>query len=250
LGYKEITLLGQNVNSYGKNLDETVNFPKFLYMVNNLNGLERIRFVTSHPKDFNEELIGVMKDCDKVCEHVHLPLQSGSDRILEMMNRKYTYKEYMSKIEMLKKYLDNVAITSDFIVGFPEETIDDFNKTLRAIREIEYHTVFSFIYSPRPGTKAAELTDSVDKQEKKRRLDELIKLQSEITYKINKSYEGKITNVLIEGNSKKDPNMYMGRNRQNLIVNFSSDKVLCQGSQVNVSVTEGKKNTLFGTFIN
>lgn len=250
LGYKEITLLGQNVNSYGKNLDESINFPKFLSMVNNIDGIERIRFVTSHPKDFNEELINIMKDCKKVCEHVHLPLQSGSDRILKMMNRKYTYKEYMEKIDKLKKSINNVAITSDFIVGFPGETLDDFNKTLNAVKEIGYHTIFAFMYSPRPGTKAAEIDDNIDKNEKKRRLNELIKLQSAITYNINKSYEGKTVDVLIEGYSKKNMKVYMGRNRQNQIVNFISDKLLLPGSIVSVKITEGKKNTLFGKFIN
>ncbi len=250
LGYKEITLLGQNVNSYGKNLDESINFPKFLSMVNNIDGIERIRFVTSHPKDFNEELINTMKDCEKVCEHVHLPLQSGSDRILKMMSRKYTYKEYIEKIYKLKKSINNVAITSDFIVGFPGETLDDFNNTLNAVKEIGYHTIYAFMYSPRPGTKAAEIDDNIDKDEKKRRLSELINLQSNITYKINKSYEGKTTDVLIEGFSKKNANILMGRNRQNQIVNFVSSKLLEQGTIAQVRIREGKKNSLFGEFIN
>jgi tRNA-2-methylthio-N6-dimethylallyladenosine synthase len=250
LGYKEITLLGQNVNSYGKNLDESINFPKFLNMVNNIDGIERVRFITSHPKDFNEELINVMKDCEKVCEHVHLPLQSGSDKILKMMNRKYTYKDYMEKIDKLKKSIKNIAITSDFIVGFPGESFDDFNNTVNAAKNIEYHTIFAFMYSPRPGTKAALINDNVDINEKKRRLNELIELQSHITYNINKSYEGKTTDVLIEGHSKKNIKVYMGRNRQNQIVNFVSDSLLEPGKIVNVKITEGKKNTLFGKFFN
>ena len=250
LGYKEITLLGQNVNSYGKNLDELVNFPKFLNMVNKISGIKRIRFVTSHPKDFNEDLIDAIKDCEKICEHVHLPLQSGSDKILTNMNRKYTFKAYMEKVELLRKKINNIAITSDFIVGFPDETIEDFNKTLSAIEEIGYYTIFPFMYSPRPGTKAAESIDSIDKSEKKRRLNELIDLQSNITYRINKSYEGKTTDVLIEGFSKKNANMFMGRNRQNQIVNFVSNKPLELGTIAQVKITEGKKNTLFGEFIN
>lgn len=250
LGYKEVMLLGQNVNSYGKNLDESINFPKFLTMVNNIDGIERIRFVTSHPKDFNDDLINAIKECEKVCEHVHLPLQSGSDRILEKMNRRYTLKQYMAIVESLKKNIDDIAITSDFIVGFPGESREDFSNTLAAIKEIKYHTVFAFMYSPRPGTKAALENDNIDKNEKKERLNELITLQSEITYKINKSYEGKTTEVLMEGFSKKSKNIYMGRNRQNQIVNFVSQKQLEAGNMVNVKIIEGKKNTLFGEFIN
>jgi tRNA-2-methylthio-N6-dimethylallyladenosine synthase len=250
LGYKEVTLLGQNVNSYGKNLDESINFPKFLTMVNNIDGIERIRFVTSHPKDFSTDLIKAMKECEKVCEHVHLPLQSGSDRILRKMNRRYTLKEYMEIVEALKKNIDGIALTSDFIVGYPDESKEDFNSTLAAIKEIKYHTVFAFMYSPRPGTKAALDNDNIDRDEKKQRLNELITLQSEITYNINKSYEGKTTEVLIEGFSKKSKNMYMGRNRQNQIVNFISQKQSEIGKMVKVKVIEGKKNTLFGELIN
>ena len=250
LGYKEVTLLGQNVNSYGKNLDESINFPKFLTMVNNIDGIERIRFVTSHPKDFSNDLINAMKECEKVCEHVHLPLQSGSDRILRKMNRKYILKKYMEIVEALKKNIDGIALTSDFIVGYPDESKEDFNNTLAAIKEIRYHTIFAFMYSPRPGTKAALANDNIDKNEKRERLNELITLQSEITYNINKSYEGKITEVLIEGFSKKSRNIYMGRNRQNQIVNFVAQKQLEIGEMVKIKVIEGKKNTLFGELIN
>jgi len=137
-------------------------------MVNNIDGIERIRFVTSHPKDFNDDLINAIKECEKVCEHVHLPLQSGSDRILEKMNRRYTLKQYMAIVEALKNNIDDIAITSDFIVGFPDETREDFNNTLAVIKEIKYHTVYAFMYSPRPGTKAALENDNIDKNEKKK----------------------------------------------------------------------------------
>ncbi|MDY6821667.1 MAG: tRNA (N6-isopentenyl adenosine(37)-C2)-methylthiotransferase MiaB [Deferribacterota bacterium] len=142
LGYKEVILLGQNVNSYGKTLDETINFPKFLSMVNNINGLERIRFVTSHPKDFDEDLIFAMRDNEKVCEQIHLPIQSGSNKILKSMNRKYTSQEYLKKIEKLKKYIPNIAISSDFIVGYPGESEGDFNDTLNILNEVKYIMYF------------------------------------------------------------------------------------------------------------
>lgn len=152
-GVKEVCLLGQNVNSYGKNLQENIDFPKLLSIVNKIDGLERIRFVTSHPKDFSHEMINAMAENEKVCRYLHLPLQSGSNSILKAMNRKYTYEEYREKIEYARKILPDIEFSSDFIIGFPNETDDDFNNTLKAIKEIRYDRIFAFNYSPRPEQK-------------------------------------------------------------------------------------------------
>ncbi len=245
-GVKEITLLGQNVNSYGKNLDEIDNFPKLLHMVNDIDGLERIRFVTSHPKDFSGELIDAVSELDKVCEYLHLPLQAGSDSVLKSMNRKYTYGEYRDKILKAKDKISNLSLSSDFIVGFPGETDKDFEQTLTALKEIEYETLFAFKYSVRPGTKAENLDDDVPEKVKSERLTELLKLQYEISEKIQKKYIDTSLEVLVEGMSKKDNKVYMGRSRQNRIVNFESDISLNNGDIVNVNITEAKKNTLYG----
>jgi len=245
-GVKEVTLLGQNVNSYGKNLDENINFPKLLYMIDKIEGLKRLRFVTSHPKDFSREVIFAMRDIDKICEFLHLPLQSGSDRILRNMNRKYDYISYAEKISLAKEEIPGLSLSSDFIVGFPGETEKDFEDTISAIKEIEYESLFAFKYSPRPGTKAEKLDDTVDDKVKSERLEKLLNVQSAVTDKLLNNYIDKDAEVLIEGKSKKDEKIYSGRNRQNRIVNFESDRALNPGDIVNVKITEAKRNSLFG----
>lgn len=245
-GVKEITLLGQNVNSYGKNLDEKINFPKLLFMINNIDGLKRIRFVTSHPKDFSDELINAMKNNDKVMPYLHLPLQSGSDRILSKMNRKYSYAEYYDKVLKAKETIANLSLSSDFIVGFPGETDNDFECTLKAIKEIEYETIFAFKYSPRPKTKAFSFEDDVPEEVKSQRLTILLQEQEKISNRLLQEYVGKSSEVLVEGWSKKDKTSYSGRNPQNRIVNFKSSNKLNVGDIVNVIITEAKKNSLFG----
>jgi tRNA-2-methylthio-N6-dimethylallyladenosine synthase len=247
-GVKEVTLLGQNVNSYGKNLDENINFPKLLYMINEIDKLKRVRFVTSHPKDFSDELIDALKDCEKLAPYLHLPLQSGSNSILKRMNRNYTYEQYLDKVLKAKDKIENLALSSDFIVGFPGETDRDFNDTLRAIREIEYETIFAFKYSPRPKTKAFNFEDNVDDSIKSKRLDILLKEQEKISSKLLNSYVNKYSEVLVEGKSKKDENIYSGRNLQNRVVNFKSKYKLEIGDIVNVYITEAKKNSLFGKY--
>lgn len=247
-GVKEVTLLGQNVNSYGKNLDENINFPKLLYMINEIDKLKRVRFVTSHPKDFSDELIDALKDCEKLAPYLHLPLQSGSNSILKRMNRNYTYEQYLDKVLKAKDKIENLALSSDFIVGFPGETDRDFNDTLRAIREIEYETIFAFKYSPRPKTKAFNFEDDVDDSIKSKRLDILLKEQEKISAKLLNSYVNKYSEVLVEGKSKKDENIYSGRNLQNRVVNFKSKYKLEIGDIVNVYITEAKKNSLFGKY--
>lgn len=248
-GVKEVTLLGQNVNSYGKGLDEDINFPKLLYKVHDINGLERIRFVTSHPKDFDDELIFAIRDLPKVCEYLHLPLQAGSNKVLKMMNRKYTYEEYRDKVLKAKEMIPDLALSSDFIVGFPGETVEDFAETLKAIKEIRYESIFAFKYSPRPKTKASNFVDDVSDDEKSRRLNELLSIQSKITEEINKSYVGKVQEILVEGKSKKGENQFSGRNRQNKVVNILSNHKLNIGDIVTVEIVEAKKNSLLAKIV-
>lgn len=245
-GVKEVTFLGQNVNSYGKNLDENINFTQFLYMATKIDGLERIRFVTSHPKDFSGELVDLISSEEKICEYLHLPLQAGSDSVLKKMNRGYSYSEYFEKVSMAKEKIKNIAISSDFIVGFPGEKDDDFLKTLDAIKEIEYETIFAFKYSPRPGTKASDIEDDVSEIVKSQRLKKLLDEQEKITSRLLKSQIGEIQEVMVEGISKKDNKVFSGRNRRNRIVNFVSSKVLKAGDIVNVKILEAKKNSLYG----
>lgn len=246
-GVKEITLLGQNVNSYGKNLDESINFTELLYKVHEIEGIKRIRFVTSHPKDFSDELIYAVRDLDKVCESLHLPLQAGSDAVLKSMNRKYTYGAYKDKVLKAKELIPSVALSSDFIVGFPGETDEDFRQTLKALEEIRYESLFAFAYSVRPETAAEKLADDVKASDKKMRLASLLDLQKKIGFELAKAYEGTATEVMVEGLSKRDGEAYTGRNRQNKVVNFTSDKTLSVGDIVNVKINEAKPNSLFGS---
>jgi len=249
-GAKEITFIGQNVNSYGKSLDENVDFPKFLYMVNDINGLERIRFITSHPKDFSDELLYAMRDLEKVCEFLHLPLQSGSDEVLGLMKRCYTYEEYKKKLHKAKELIPEIAFSSDFIIGFPGESDNDFLDTINAVEELRFDSIFAFKYSPRAGTSAYKIEDNVSAYKKKKRLDFILKSQSDITYGINKRYIGEKVEVMVEGMSKRDTDVYSGRNRQNKVVNFQSAISLNIGDIVDVLINDAKKNSLFGELKN
>lgn len=244
-GYKEIVLLGQNVNSYGKNLNDNCDFPDLLKVLHEISRIERIRFVTSHPKDLSEKLIKYISDLPKVCEHIHLPIQAGSDRILNLMNREYTYSQYMEKIELLKRMIPDIAITTDIIVGFPDESEGDFNCTLKALKEIEFDGIFAFKYSKRHGTKAINLPGHIDEETKSRRLTEVLRLQEGITYKKNRSLEGRIVEVLVEGRSDTDSQKMSGRTRTNKIVNFYGDKNDA-GHLINVKILEAKQHSLFG----
>jgi tRNA-2-methylthio-N6-dimethylallyladenosine synthase len=245
-GVKEITLLGQNVNSYGKNLDESLNFPELLKRVNDIGAVRRIRFVTSHPKDFSGELIAAISGLDKVCESLHLPLQAGSSDVLRRMNRKYTYEQYKDKVLAAKEEIKGLALSSDFIVGFPGETEADFEKTLDALREIEYESLFAFNYSVRPGTSAEKFGDDVSLAVKKRRLASLLDLQRGISLKLGEKYVGTEVEVMVEGSSKRDETIYSGRIRQNRVINFTSGELLSVGDIVKVKVEEAKPNSLFG----
>ena len=245
-GAREITLLGQNVNSYGKGLEISVSFPELINRVSNIEGIRRVRFVTSHPKDFSDELIDVIKDNKKVCEYLHLPLQAGSDKVLKAMNRKYTYEKYKEMVMHAKAKMPDIALSSDFIVGFPGETDEDFECTLNALREIEYDSIFAFAYSVRPGTAAEKLVDDVPEQVKKMRLAKVLDLQKEIIARRSKAYEKTVVEVMVEGRGKRDENQFSGRNRQNKVVNFSSDKELNIGDFARVYITQARPNSLYG----
>ena len=241
-GFKEVTLLGQNVNSY---LDENTDFPELLRHVCRIDGIERIRFASSHPKDFSPELIQVMAEEPKVCNHIHLALQAGSNRVLKRMQRNYTREHFLSLLTAAREQVPGISFTTDVIVGFPGETDADFEETLSLVKEARFDNAFTFKFNPREGTQAASMTDDVSAEEKQRRLEALIVLQNEITLQQNKNDVGKIMPVLVEGPSKKRVEQYMGRTDTNKIVIFPST-TLKQGDIVQVKITETAGHTLFG----
>lgn len=210
-GVSEICLLGQNVNSYGKDLDEEIDFSDLLKMVNDIDGVERIRFMTSHPKDFGDKLIDTMATCEKVCHQLHLPFQAGNDRVLSEMNRKYTKEEYLEKIRKVKERIPDISLSTDIIVGFPTETNEDFLDTLDVLRKAEFDSVFSFIYSKREGTPAAKMDFVLTEEEIKKNFDKLLEVQNEISKKKNDAYLGKTYTVLVDGVSKNNDEMLSGR---------------------------------------
>lgn len=240
-GYKEITLLGQNVNSYKCDID----FPELLRHLNRIEGIERIRFVTSHPRDVGDNLINALSDLQKVCEHIHLPLQSGSNRVLKLMNRGYTYEEYLATVSKIRERVKGISITSDIIVGFPGETDEDFLQTINALKEIEFDGIFSFKYSQRPGTKASGMENQIIDDVKSERLKNIIEIQDRITEKKNKALEGTIQEVLLEGESETDKQKLTGRTRTNKIVNFKKINVK-KGTLILVEIIKGKKHSLEG----
>lgn len=244
-GYKEITLLGQNVNSYGKTLEKKTTFAELLYMINEIEGIRRIRFMTSHPKDLSDELIEAMKDCTKVVEHVHLPFQSGSSRILKKMNRKYDKEQYLNLVEKIKKALPNVSLTTDIIVGFPGETEEDFEETIDVVKKVGFDSAFTFLYSRRTGTPAAEMEDQVPDDVKHKRFDRLLEAIRPISAQINQDMIGKTVEVLVEDVSKNDESMLSGRTRGFKLVHFKGPKELI-GSFANVKVTSAKTWFLSG----
>jgi tRNA-2-methylthio-N6-dimethylallyladenosine synthase len=247
--YKEIFLLGQNVNSYGKNLPESVTFSKLLKLLNNTNGIERIRFMTSHPKDLNFDLIKVIKNGDKVCEHIHLPIQSGSNKILKIMNREYNVNQYKSIIKEIRSNINNISITTDVMVGFPGETEEDFQQTLNTFEEIKFDDAYTFIYSNRKNTIASLMPNQVPLQVKKERLRRLINLQKEISTKINKKLEGEILGVLVDKKSIKNiPNQLSGRTKTNKTVVFIGEQELV-GQLVEVKILKSDTWTLYGELV-
>ncbi|MDB1922045.1 tRNA (N6-isopentenyl adenosine(37)-C2)-methylthiotransferase MiaB [Clostridium tertium] len=244
-GYKEITLLGQNVNSYGKGLEEDIDFARLLRKINEVDGLERVRFMTSHPKDLNKDVILAIKECDKLCEQIHLPVQSGSDRILKKMNRHYTKEYYLELVDMIKREIPDVSLTTDIIVGFPGETEEDFLDTLDLVERVGYDSAFTFIYSRRNNTPADMMLNQVPDADKHHRFDRLIKVVNEGVIKSNKVYEGKTVEVLVEGPSKNDATKLTGRTRNGKLVNFSGENVKA-GDLVNVKIVRAQPFSLVG----
>lgn len=223
-GYKDITLLGQNVNSYGKGLDEDIDFAGLLRKINDIPGEFTIRFMTSHPKDCSFELLDTMASCDKVARHLHLPVQSGNDRVLREMNRKYNREKYLSLVEYAKKVMPDISLTSDIIVGFPGETYEEFCDTLSLVEEVEYTSLFTFIYSPRVSTAAAKMPDPVSHKEKTVWFKELTDLQESIAARRTAAMKGKVFRVLAEGFGKNNDDTVLGRTSGNVIIEFKADK--------------------------
>jgi tRNA-2-methylthio-N6-dimethylallyladenosine synthase len=245
MGVKEVCLLGQNVNGYGKGLEEEISFSKLLGRIDEIEGIERIRFTTSHPKDLSEELIQAFPRLSKLCEHIHLPFQSGSNKILKAMHRDYTRESYLEKIDRLKTDCPAMAITADVIVGFPGEDEKDFEETLDLMKQVRFDDLFSFKYSPRRGTRAAQFTDKVEEKVKQDRLSTLQKIQKGITLQKNQRLEGRVEDVLVEGQSKQSVQDVTGRTRSNKIVNFKGDLNLV-GKLIPVLITKGYPHSLRG----
>lgn len=236
-GVSEVMLLGQNVNSYGKTLDKPMSFAALLREVEKVEGLERIRFMTSHPKDLSDELIEVMAQSKKICRHLHLPVQSGSTRILEKMNRRYTKEHYLELVKKIRKAIPDISLTTDIIVGFPGETEEDFKETLDVVRKVRYDSAFTFIYSKRTGTPAAAMEDQVDPAVVKDRFDRLLKEVQDIAAQTCAVHEGTVQTALVECVNEHDPSLVTGRLSNNLLVHFPGDSSLI-GRLVPVSLNE------------
>ena len=251
-GYKEITLLGQNVNSYlkseGKSKNGVINsFAELLYAVNEIEGIEKISFISPHPKDFTDDVIKAVAECDKVSKLIHLPLQSGSTKVLKKMNRKYTKEQYLNLVEKMRKEIPNVVFSTDIIVGFPEETDEDFEGTLDVVRKVNYEQIFMFIYSRRVGTVADKNPNQVPEEIKHKRFDRLKELFEEKVDENNKKYIGTMQKVLVEGLSKTNPNMLTARTDSNKVIVFEGDKELI-GKTINLEIISDHKWYLKGRY--
>ena len=244
-GYKEITLLGQNVNSYGLDRDGEISFAELLCKIAQIDGIERIRFMTSHPKDLSDELICAIAENKKICSHVHLPVQSGSDRILKLMNRKYDSAHYLELVRKLREAVPGIALTTDVIVGFPSETEEDFRDTYNLLKEVGFQSAFLFKYSPRKGTKAAEMAEQVDGETVKRRHAELLELQNGITAKACEAYIGQELEVLVESVDSKKKKYYFGKTDTSMLVNFSAEDCAV-GQTVRVKIVGASLSVLKG----
>ncbi len=244
-GVVEVMLLGQNVNSYGKDRGEEDAFASLLRDVCRIDGIERIRFMSSHPKDFSPTLLHTMAEEPKICNQLHLPLQSGSTRVLSEMNRVYTREQYLEIIKLAKELMPDITLTTDIIVGFPTETREDFDDTLSILKEVGYDSIFSFIYSKREGTKAAQWDNVSTEEEIDSRFREMLEVQNKVSLERNKRHEGRIEKVLVEGVSKTDPEMLTARTEGNKIVNFKGDASLT-GKFVDVKITKAQTWVLFG----
>ena len=243
-GYKEVTLLGQNVNSYGNKADFDQTFPELLERVAQIPNLKRLRFTTSHPKDLSDDLIKVIKRNDNICKYFHLPLQSGSDKVLKDMNRKYTQEKYLERVSKLREEIPEIAISTDIIVGYPTETEEDFEKTLDVCRKVGYDTAFTFKYSPRPKTRAAKLKP-INDDIVQDRFDRLLDVLYPIFYEKNKTYIGKTVEVLLESESKNNPEVLTGRTDDYKLVHVKADKDMI-GEIVKVKITDNTSFTISG----
>lgn len=247
-GYKEITLLGQNVNSYGNDVpDENVNFANLLREVAKIDGKFRIRFMTSHPKDLTEDVVKAIRDNDKICNNIHLPIQAGSNSVLKNMNRRYTREHYLGLIEMIRRYLPDCGITTDIMVGFPYETEEDFLDTLDIVEKVRFSTAFTFIYSVRKGTKAAEMPQT-PYEIKQNRIKRLIARQNEITEEISKDYVGNVYEILVEGMQEKKNGYVVGRTESGRLVSAKGDESMI-GEFKNVKITAVKNAQLLGEIL-
>lgn len=247
-GYKEITLLGQNVNSYGNDVpDENVNFANLLREVAKIDGKFRIRFMTSHPKDLTEDVVKAIRDNDKICNNIHLPIQAGSNSVLKNMNRRYTREHYLGLIEMIRRYLPDCGITTDIMVGFPYETEEDFLDTMDIVEKVRFSTAFTFIYSVRKGTKAAEMPQ-ISYEIKQNRIKRLIARQNEITEEISKDYVGNVYEILVEGMQEKKNGYVVGRTESGRLVSAKGDESMI-GEFKNVKITAVKNAQLLGEIL-
>ena len=243
-GFKEVTLLGQNVNSYGKD-HKKATFAELLAMVDDIEGIERVRYMTSHPKDLSDEVIEVIKNSKHICTHFHLPVQYGSDNMLKRMNRVYTVAKYKETVRKIREAIPDCSLTTDLIVGFPGETEEDFQQLMEFIAEIRYDAAYTFIYSKRSGTPAAEMPDQIDDECKHQRLNRLMELQNKISLEINQSLEGKIMEVMVEGPSHNNEAVWSGRTSSNKLVlwNHGEEKI---GDLINVRIAQPQTWVLKG----
>lgn len=248
-GVVEIMLLGQNVNSYGKNLEKPITFAQLLQMIEAIDGIERVRFMTSHPKDLSDELIEVMKHSRKICKHLHLPIQSGSSRLLKIMNRRYTKESYLELVDKIKAAVPDLSLTTDIIVGFPGETEEDFEETMEVVRTVGYDSAFTFLYSKRTGTPAATMEDQVEDAVANQRFDRLLKEVQKSSAKSAGKDENTVQKVLVEEVNDQDPQLLTGRLSNNLLVHFQGPKELI-GTIVEVYLKESKGFYYMGSLMN
>lgn len=247
-GFKEVVLLGQNVNSYGKDLKNPLDFAGLLEKLDVVSGIERIRYMTSHPRDFNEQLVRTIARLDKVCENFHLPVQSGSSRILEKMHRGYTREHYLRIVDIIKNHIPKASITTDIMVGFPGEENEDFQATMDLVRQVRFDSSYTFVYNARPGTPAASMTQQVPEEIKRQRIQDLIKLQNTISMEKNKEEEGSLQEVLVEGASNIGPGLVYGKSKGNKTIVFPGSETLT-GNIVHVTITRAHLAYLEGSLL-
>ena len=247
-GYKEITLLGQNVNSYGKDLGLDVDFSDLIRMINDIPGDFLIRFMTSHPKDATEKLFKTMAECEKCAHQLHLPVQAGNDRILKVMNRGYTSEKYLAQVELARKYMPDLVLTTDIIVGFPNESEEEFEDTIRLVEQVRYDAMFTFIYSKRVGTPAASMPDPYTREDKQRHFDRLTEVANRISGEKHREYEGKTLRVLVDGETGRDEYNLSSRTNGGRLVHLKGDKALI-GRFVDVKITASNTWALYGEVV-